>query len=85
MKFLIAADAFCASLNHNLPFKIYTDSSDYQLGAAMEKREFQSPNILGRYKNQESCSTMEEEILVIIINLIFLDAFGRQINDLYHS
>jgi hypothetical protein len=33
IKAFMAADVFCAYLGHNKPFHIFTDASDYQLGA----------------------------------------------------
>lgn len=35
MKAMIVHDALCAFPNHNLPFHLYTDKSDYQMGTVI--------------------------------------------------
>ena len=39
IKALMSADVMCAYLNHNKPYHIYTDVSNYQLGACIMQDE----------------------------------------------
>jgi len=70
VKNVIAADALCAYPDHNKPFEIYTDSSDYQLGAAILQEgrpvAYYSKRLTGP---QTRYSTMEKEMLALVATL----------------
>ncbi|EJK55944.1 hypothetical protein THAOC_24256 [Thalassiosira oceanica] len=57
---IVAADCWFASSNHNKAFYIYTDASDYQLGAVIMQK---------LHPTQRNCSTIEKELLLIVMTL----------------
>jgi RNase H-like domain found in reverse transcriptase len=92
MKALIAKDTLLAYPDHNLPFKIETDASDYQLGGRIYQEQWCDetkkyvPRDIAFYSHklsrpQKNYSTIEKELLSIIETLkAFRDAvFGGKI------
>ena len=65
MKSILSTDVLLAYSNHNLPFEVYSDASDYQMGAAIIQNE-RPVAYWSRKLNatQRNYTTMEKELVL---------------------
>ncbi len=70
MRLLMAANALAAYPDHNKWFNVYTDASDFQLGACIiQEGRPVAYFSLKLTKSQQNYTTMEKEMLFILATL----------------
>jgi hypothetical protein len=70
MLFLLAANALAAYPAHSKQFDVYTDASDFQLGACIIQEGRLVANFSRKLmKSQQNNTTMEKEMLSIVTTL----------------
>ena len=86
MKAIITADALNAFPHYSIPFHVYTDASDFQLGSAILQKEkplaYYSKKLTPAQKNY---TTTKKELLAIVMTLTSKASLWLQDLSLYGS
>ena len=70
MKSILATDVMLAYPNHNLPFDIFSDANDYQMGAAILQQGRPVAYWSRKFTNtQKNYTTVEKELLAVVMYL----------------
>ncbi len=69
MRLLMAANALAAYPNHNKRFNIYTDASDFQLGACIIQERRPVAYLSRRLTKSQQNNTVMEKMLSIVATL----------------
>jgi hypothetical protein len=73
MRLLMTANALAAFRDHNKRFDVYTNASDFQLGACIIQEGGPVAYFLQKLtKSQQNYTTMEKEMLSIVTKFMFL-------------
>ena len=70
IKSIIAQDILLTYLNHNLPFEIFTDMSDYQLGSVIKQKNKPVAYFSKKLNKAQMNYTVEEKEVLSIVETL---------------